>query len=156
VISGTKVTHGFNIPPHEEKSILDKTSHTGKTLFEINNVDDDKKIGKYDKVLIVFDELDRCSRINMERYLNYIKNISAEFSKKIYSAVVLDKNYLADALFNKSIQSIAISFLKKLLNTNLILNKKWKANSKLWAKNFSLKMNLPILSNVATIIFEEF
>jgi ribosomal protein S13 len=123
VISGTKVTHGFNIPPHEEKSILDKTSHTGKTLFEINNVDDGKKIGKYDKVLIVFDELDRCSRINMERYLNYIKNISAEFSKKIYSAVVLDKNYLAEALFDKSLEHCN-KFLEKIIKHEFDIEQK--------------------------------
>jgi ribosomal protein S13 len=134
MINGTKLTHGFNIPPLEKKSILDKTSHTGKTLFEINNVDDGKKIGKYDKVLIVFDELDRCSRINMERYLNYIKNISAEFSKKIYSAVVLDKNYLAEALFNKDTKHCN-KFLEKIIKHEFDIEQKMKSKFKAVGEN---------------------
>jgi hypothetical protein len=114
MINGTRFTYGLNIPTFETQSILKDTSRTGKTLFEINNVDDDKKIGDFDKVLIVFDELDRCSRVNMERYLNYIKNISAEFSSKIYSAVVLDKNYLAETLFNKDPKHCN-KFLEKII-----------------------------------------
>jgi ribosomal protein S13 len=135
MINGTKLTHGFNIPPLEKKSILDNTSHTGKTLFEINKVDDDKKIGTYDKVLIIFDELDRCSRVNMERYLNYIKNISAEFSKKIYSAVVLDKNYLAEALFNGELYHCN-KFLEKIIKHEFDIEQKMKSKFKAASENF--------------------
>jgi hypothetical protein len=135
MISGSGLTHGVKIQPLEKQLILDKTSHTGKTLFEINNVDDGKKIGTYDKVLIVFDELDRCSRANMERYLNYIKNISAEFSKKIYSAVVLDKKYVADALFNKSLEHCN-KFLEKIIKHEFDIEQKMKSKFKAVGEKF--------------------
>ncbi|AHI53820.1 hypothetical protein SSABA_v1c04110 [Spiroplasma sabaudiense Ar-1343] len=107
VISGalniTKIFGPFLGLPGKILENISKVFQKNDEEYKFLKLLKDKTLDK--KVLIIFDEIDRCKKSKIEEYLNFIKHIVSCLSNNIKTAIVLDYKFTMDTLFGDKADS---------------------------------------------------